>query len=385
MIDSLKIRGFKLFRNLEMPKLARLNLFVGANNTGKSCLLEAVRLYLILASGDVSVIRDLIRSRDGDWEVNIVSKREAELESWAANVENPIRYLFRDFHYAKDPNAKIEIEASGKNEFNVAVSSAFFQVVRDDDTSPANFISVSRDKALEIPDAEEYLEVSIDKSVRRVSMSRFSESYWSRRRFPFPPIHLLNAPSIPRPTVVVSTSGIVLDDVASLWDKAASLAAQQEKVLQALRLIERKIELLVFVGDSARNGQRIPMVRVQGSEELYPLKSMGDGLTRLFHIALAIVNARNGVVLIDEFENGLYWGVLERLWPSIFQLAEDLNVQVFATTHSQDCISSFATAWGERPEAGTMYRLEREADESKAVLLPLVNTRDAIAANVEVR
>ena len=35
MIDSLHIAGFKLFRDLTLPKLGRMNLFVGENNTGK--------------------------------------------------------------------------------------------------------------------------------------------------------------------------------------------------------------------------------------------------------------------------------------------------------------------------------------------------------------
>ena len=45
MIPSLHISGFKLFRDLELPRLGSLNLFVGKNNTGKTCLLEAVELY----------------------------------------------------------------------------------------------------------------------------------------------------------------------------------------------------------------------------------------------------------------------------------------------------------------------------------------------------
>src|SRR6266404_3767971 len=45
MIESIHISGFKLFRDTTLPKLGRLNLFVGENNTGKSCLLEAIGLY----------------------------------------------------------------------------------------------------------------------------------------------------------------------------------------------------------------------------------------------------------------------------------------------------------------------------------------------------
>src|SRR5208337_1669086 len=53
MIPSLHISGFKLFRDLELPKLGSLNLFVGKNNTGKTCLLEAVELYSSSSPWDI--------------------------------------------------------------------------------------------------------------------------------------------------------------------------------------------------------------------------------------------------------------------------------------------------------------------------------------------
>ena len=41
-MDSFYIRNFRLFRELSIEKLSRVNLFVGRNNVGKSCLLEAL-------------------------------------------------------------------------------------------------------------------------------------------------------------------------------------------------------------------------------------------------------------------------------------------------------------------------------------------------------
>jgi AAA15 family ATPase/GTPase len=68
---------------------------------------------------------------------------------------------------------------------------------------------------------------------------------------------------------------------------------------------------------------------------------MGDGINRVLTIILALVNADNGFLLIDEFENGLHYIVQEQLWKVIFNLAQKLNVQVFVTTHSEDCIAGF--------------------------------------------
>src|ERR1039457_2350851 len=60
MIDSLHVAGFKLFRDTTLPKLGRLNLFVGENNSGKSCLLEAINLY----AGQIPV-SDLVQTAAG--------------------------------------------------------------------------------------------------------------------------------------------------------------------------------------------------------------------------------------------------------------------------------------------------------------------------------
>jgi AAA15 family ATPase/GTPase len=76
-------------------------------------------------------------------------------------------------------------------------------------------------------------------------------------------------------------------------------------------------------------------------------------------ISLALVNAKDGILLIDEFENGLHYSVLPGLWRLVFHIANHLNVQVFATTHSWDCIEAFQQAVHEVAESeGLLIRLE---------------------------
>jgi AAA15 family ATPase/GTPase len=75
MIESLHIAGFKLFRDLTLPKLGRMNLFVGENNTGKSCLLEAIGIY-----GGKSPVTDILQ---------VASLRSQEvLRPWEADGTN---------------------------------------------------------------------------------------------------------------------------------------------------------------------------------------------------------------------------------------------------------------------------------------------------------
>jgi ABC-type multidrug transport system ATPase subunit len=85
---------------------------------------------------------------------------------------------------------------------------------------------------------------------------------------------------------------------------------------------------------------------------------MGDGMTRLFHIILSLVNAKNGYLLIDEVENGLHWSIHAGLWNIVFTMAGRLNVQVFATTHNRDCVRGFHEAWSPREAEGTFQRID---------------------------
>ena len=59
-------------------------------------------------------------------------------------------------------------------------------------------------------------------------------------------------------------------------------------------------------------------------------------LSRLFTVALALANSRDGFLLIDEAENGIHHSVQADYWRLVLQTAQDNNVQVLATTHSWD-------------------------------------------------
>ena len=98
-----------------------------------------------------------------------------------------------------------------------------------------------------------------------------------------------------------------------------------------------------------------------------PLKHLGDGINRIFTIALALVNAKNKILLIDEIDLGLHHSVQKKLWEIIFKFSKELNVQVFATTHSQDCVEAFTNVLNEKDNEneGQYIRLQRNRlDES---------------------
>jgi AAA15 family ATPase/GTPase len=179
--------------------------------------------------------------------------------------------------------------------------------------------------------------------------------------------------------------------VAALWD-LTSLTEEEEDVIEALQIIDPQVRGVSFVEDVTRHlrgrssrYERIPIVKLEGLSEPLPLKSMGDGMTRLFHILVALVNAKGGVLLVDEFENGLHWSVQPTVWKVVFEVATKLDVQVFATTHSRDCVDGFDQAWNENPNMGAFFRLESHEAGVSVRSYTSETLTDSIDMNVEVR
>ncbi len=50
------------------------------------------------------------------------------------------------------------------------------------------------------------------------------------------------------------------------------------------------------------------------------------------------------ILLIDEIENGLHHSVIEAVWRGIGALSRNHDIQVFVTTHSEECVNAASTS-----------------------------------------
>ena len=186
--------------------------------------------------------------------------------------------------------------------------------------------------------------------------------------------------------VFTSSNGMNKGQITRLWDSIA-LTSLEKEVLTALRLVAPGVEGLSFVSAPLSDAkERNPIVKITDIEEPLPLFSLGDGMQRVLGISLALVNARDGILLIDEFENGLYYFAQPHLWRFIFRVAQRLNIQVFATTHSWDCIEAFQKAAQENEqEEGILVRLSLRKGEVAATLFDEEELGIATREQIEVR
>ncbi len=113
---------------------------------------------------------------------------------------------------------------------------------------------------------------------------------------------------------------------------------------------------------------------------------MGDGMWRMLAMAIAITHCKGGFLLVDEIDTGLHHTVMSDMWKLIFNAAKRFDVQVFATTHSYDCVYSLAFLCGEKPDPDNLITVQRiESGKSKAVPYTESEIKEAAAKKIELR
>ncbi len=373
LLNSLEIHRFRAFQYLSIEQLGRVNLIVGKNNVGKSCLLEALQLYASRAH--LPSIWQILGAHDED-----TRSTRSSLGSPDYNFEEVlpiVKYLFHGRQDITGSVEPIEIGPINSPEEKLLISVAFYASKADEEGR--RILQLLQPASL-----EEYV-------AAENAIPRFLIQLGKSREVNYPldfrssTSRLLRSDLKEVNCILTAANGLNKRKIGELWDKIA-LTDLEEEVLTALRIIAPGLQAISIVGDPNSNRERITIVKVADIDEPLPIRSLGDGMQRLLGIALALVNAKDGLLLIDEIENGLHYSIQADLWRLIFQIARKLNVQVFATSHSWDCVASFQqAAQDDKLEEGMLIRLESKKGKVNATLFNEQKLAIATREQIEVR
>ena len=348
-LPSLSVRGFRGIESLSILQLGRVTLFTGKNGVGKTTLLDAVRLYA--ARSRYSVLTSILQSREELTEGVNEDGDEMLTPDWEA--------LFHGWNTSSD--ACISIGPVNKKQL-LSIKTASLSSAKKTKRWERLFSSSSAD------DDGQLLSIEFQGAKQEIPILSLSGAADFRyRRF------LSEESNLPPVIRCESLGPSLLSnlDMARFWDKVA-LTDDEIRAVQALNLIfGSKVDRVAMVG--AENSRRAPygrrvVAKIKGQAHPVPLKSLGDGAVRLFGIALALANSRNGFLVIDEAENGIHHSVQRDFWKMIMKTAHENNVQILATTHGWDCVAGFAQAATKSEEVEcALVRLETNGDGIRAV------------------
>jgi len=358
-IQNLEIKGFRALADLRIGTFGRVNLVTGKNNSGKSTLLEAIR---ILATGcSLRTIFDILNYRE---ELSTSDTERIYLPTDLA----PFCNLFTCFPNLSSCTEGFSIIAQG--DLPAALSHIKAHIdwfVRKTDTERQSFSYELASKDF-FDDIEAFpaLDVTLTARRRIIPLDKLQRRYPMRS----------DADAAPCPCIYLDPfSSRSTGQMGLLWD-AIALTDVEPEIVKALQVISPDIQAVSLIGSDERTSRtRTAIARSSRYSAPVPLRTFGDGVNRLFGIILSLCNARNGILLVDEIENGLHYSVQTDIWRTIFRLANALNVQVFATSHSWDCVRSFQAAAAESPQDGMLVRLTKKDDQ----IIPTLFTETELA------
>lgn len=361
-MNSLEIRGFRGFRHLQIERLGRVNLIVGKNNVGKASLLEALHLYVHEAPAEL--IWHILSARD-------------ELGGPSPDVNDmlsAIKYLFYGRREVSTQLEPIQIGPinSADDTFSITIGAATVEVDEIGNRKVGSLLPE------ELQTGDNWVLCVVFRKGKQWEAIYPLDSAISPR--------LLGTELKVINSAFISASGLDRGRVGELWDSIVSTDLEKE-VLASLRIVAPGVEQLHLVEDtSSFAGEPSTLVKIKGIDDPIPFRSLGGGIRRVRDIVLALVNVKDGMLLIDEIENSIHYSVQLELWQLIFQLAHHLNVQVFVTTHSWDCIEAFQKATQEdTQEEGMLIRLSIKKGEIVATLFDQEELGIATHEQIEVR
>ena len=374
-LSDLTIAGFRGIAELSIGRLGRVTLLTGNNGVGKTTVLEAARVFA--ARGSFSALNGLLRERDEYAADDDGDDEKARALDFAA--------LF----FGRNLSAK---------RIAIGPGAAAHQLMIEEAALAEEQLSLIEGLLPELP-ADGGIQALMcyfegtSQILPILSMHAGSSADVRNRSVHARAARVLGRAmggQQSRPEIRCWSLGpgpLVNEEIARLWD-AVALTDDEDAVVDALRMVVGDgVRRAAMVAEHSRYRRRTrPIVRFKGDSAPVPLKSLGDGAVRLFGVALALANSRDGFLLIDEAENGIHHSLQERFWRMVLETAETNNVQVLATTHSRDCVEGFArAATGCENIEGALARINRRNGEVWAVEYSEKDMRVAAEQGIEVR
>lgn len=341
--NEIEISHFRGFDYIKIDHLAKLNVFVGANNVGKSTILEAV--FMLSGMGN-----PLMPTRINYW------------RALSANGIDSTRYLFYNMDFSTPPLLLARTNSQVRR-------LTFFPVLQSDADASSG-------------------DTSINSSIKQLN---FYFDVKEEGDFSYHATLFSGSEGTLRPTVDTNYK----EELKSLFipsdkndvnamNNFATLVKRNKKqiVVDALKEFDPNIESIEALPDGL-------YLAMKGMNELLPICMAGDGVRRMINIVSSIASEDYNIVIIDESDNGLHYSVHKLMWKILLKYIEKRNIQLFVTTHNWECLQSLKGVMQEDEnlqELANVYNIAKTGQRGfQAYRYSFEGLKEAINNEIEIR
>lgn len=361
MYQSFSIENFRLIQQLTLEKLQRVNLIAGKNGSGKTSLLEAFFLHSGAYNPTLVINLHNFRGREN---IKIELRKSAGETLWTN--------IFRDYNVrlpivmdaAYDTGTKRTVQLKDLHTYEELKASG-------ESIMPG---TVSDTPSVATSDTAQILELFSEENGK-------TEKY----RLILDTTGMKVNPPVPQPPYPCFFLGAFhrtsqKEDI-HLFGRIEKIG-KVEFIIKSLRIVEPRMKRLSTIVE----GEEPLLYGGVGTDRLIPIADMGGGITRLLQLLLRIANASQGVVLIDEIENGFHYSILPDVFRVISEASKLFNVQIIATTHSHEAINVAHNVFSaEEGYPFRLFRLEYENGNNHVVSYDKDVLTAALQSGLEVR
>ncbi|HVU70937.1 MAG TPA: AAA family ATPase [Ktedonobacteraceae bacterium] len=352
-LDTFVVGRFRGIQNLRLEELGQINLLVGDNNSGKTSVLEALSLY-----------SDPLNRRA--WS-EIANSREVSTGASLSNlpvmplVDRLIWLFYQQEEHGTDDSSTLFL------------ASPNFEPLREMSATYRTFLSIGHSRSGSLKEIEKEIEVeqiqidvSVTTSLVGPTLYDLDENRQIQHVFPenkrFSRLLQNKKPVVIAAQLINPFSHRLSNLQPQFWTKVVE-ADLKDSTLNLLRSYDAKIQDIDLIFPDER---RLVLSVKHQQLGRAPLSTFGDGLRRIFTLATAIPQCRNGLLLIDELETAIHTKALRRTFEWLVNACLQHNVQLFATTHSLETIDAVIDASKSEAVDLVGYRLERSEAQTGA-------------------
>lgn len=350
MITDISIENFKVLKSIELTDMKRISLVSGRNNIGKSSFLEAIFLYMDHSAGESF----------------------GKLTGLRGANNNSIESVWGSLFYQMETNNDITIS------------------IKDNENSGK--LIYSRDNSY-LPSMINGLSEEVLARFRMNTKETFSlfysykeKGYFEEGHFSFDGKSILRDMKTSLPGNEIKTMKPTLykafyRDFIYLVNELGNieLAGEKDVLIKALKEMDPLIDDILTI--SVKGTVQL-YIKTKG--KLMPIQYAGDGIIKVLGVCLSIMSRKNGIVLIDELENGLHYSMYGKLWRMIDRISKSSNCQVIATTHSYELISSVRNSIKNMNDF-CYYRIGKSKEETVSFRYDYSMLDAALESEMEVR